>query len=130
MVEKMDDNERELRDLLVEQKRKLWADLRQEIFDQQGEQLHDQYSIPQDIGEQSILDLLADAGLAIADIRRTQLTQLEEAERRLEMGTYGKCEMCGEPIGFERMKAVPFAAYCVNCQRQQEPPPKGSGVTL
>jgi DnaK suppressor protein len=130
MPEKMDENERELRDLLIEQKRRLWAELRQEIFDQAGEELHDQYSIPQDIGEQSILDLLSDAGLAVADIRRSQLTQLEEAERRLEMGSYGACEMCGEPIGIERMRAVPFTAYCVDCQRKQESPPKGPGLTL
>jgi DnaK suppressor protein len=130
MPENMDENQRELRDLLIEQKRRLWAELREEVFDKAGEEVHDQYSIPQDIGEQSILDTLSDAGLAIADIHRNRLTQLEEAERRLEMGTYGMCESCGEPIGLERMRAVPFTQYCVECQRQQEPPAKGPGLTL
>jgi DnaK suppressor protein len=120
----------ELRDLLAEQKRKLWAELRTEIFSQAGQELHSQYDIPQDIGEQSILDLLADAGLAVADIRREQLSQLEEAQRRLEMGTYGKCEGCGEVIDMKRMKLVPFTAYCVNCQREQEGPSKPPGTTL
>ena len=130
MAAKLEGDELELRNLLIEQKRRLWNDLREEIFAQTGEELHTQYDIPQDIGEQSILDLLSDEGLAVADIRRTQLTQLEEAQRRLEMGTYGKCESCGEPIGIERMRAVPLTAYCVECQRQQEGPPKGPGTTL
>ncbi|HJV35302.1 TraR/DksA family transcriptional regulator [Geomonas sp.] len=130
MAARLAGDELELRDLLVEHKRKLWADLRQEIFDRAGEEIHSQYDIPQDVGEQSILDLLSDAGLAVADIRRSQLTQLEEAERRLEMGTYGRCESCGEPIGYERLRLVPFTAYCVECQRQQEGPAKGPGTTL
>lgn len=130
MSPKLEGDELELRNLLIEQKRRLWADLREEIFDQGGEELHSQYDVPQDIGEQSILDMLADAGLAVADIRRTQLTQLEEAQRRLEMGTYGKCESCGEPIGIDRMRLVPFTAYCVECQRAQEGPSKGPGTTL
>ncbi|GFO54659.1 molecular chaperone DnaK [Geomonas sp. Red276] len=120
----------ELRNLLAEQKRRLWASLREEIFERAGEEIHAQYDIPQDIGEQSILDLLSDAGLAVADIRKGQLTQLEEAQKRLEAGTYGRCESCGEPIGVERLRAVPFAPFCVGCQRAQEAPPKGPGTTL
>jgi DnaK suppressor protein len=130
MAEKLEGTELEFRNLLAEHKRRLWTDLRADIFQQSGEEIHSQYDIPQDIGERSILDLLSDAGLAVADIRRQQLTQLEEAERRVEQGTYGKCESCGEPIGIERLRLVPFTPYCVDCQRGQEPPPKGSGTTL
>jgi DnaK suppressor protein len=130
MAEKLTGTELELRNLLAEQKRRLWAELTQDIFDETGEELYSQYDVPQDIGEQSILDLLSDAGLAVADIRREQLTQLEEAERRLEMGTYGRCESCGEPISIDRLKLVPFTARCVDCQRNQEVPPRGPGTTL
>ena len=130
MPAKLEGNELELRNLLAEQKRKLWTDLREELFQRTGQDLHTQYDIPQDIGEQSILDLLADSGLAVADIRRSQLTQLEEAQRRLEMGTYGRCEGCGEPIDMQRLKLVPLTAYCVECQREQEGPSKGPGTTL
>jgi len=130
MPEKLEGDELELRNLLVEQKRKLWADLKAELFTQTGEDLATQYDIPQDIGEQSILDMLSDAGLAVADIRREQLTQLEEAQRRLEMGTYGRCENCGEVIDINRLKLVPLTAYCVTCQREKEGPSKGPGTTL
>ena len=127
---KLEGDQLELRNLLAEQKRKLWTELRTELFSQTGEELHAQYDVPQDIGEQSILDLLADAELAVADIRRTQLTDLEEAQRRLEMGTYGRCEGCGEQIDIKRLKLVPFSAYCVDCQRKQEGPTRPPGVTF
>ena len=130
MPGKLQGDQLEFRNLLAEQKRRLWAELRDELFNRAGEQLHTQYDIPQDIGEQSILDMLADEGLAVADIRRIQLTQLEEAQRRIEMGTYGKCEGCGEGIDLQRLKLVPFTAYCVECQKKQEGPSKPPGTTM
>ena len=130
MPEKLEGDRLELRDLLIEQKRKLWAELTEEVFTQTGAELATQYDIPQDLGEKSLLDLLSDAGLAIADVRRVQLTQLEEAQRRLEMGTYGRCEGCGEVIDLQRLRVVPFTAYCVECQKKQEGPSKPPGITL
>ena len=130
MPARSDDDRLELRKLLVEQKRKLWAELRGELFAETGEALHTQYDIPQDIGEMSILDLLSEAGLAVADIRRSQLTNLEEALRRLEMGTYGKCEGCGERIDLQRLRLVPFTAYCLQCQKLQEGPSRPPGVKI
>jgi len=120
----------EQRSLLAEQKRKLWAELREDIFAQGGEELHGQYDIPQDIGELSILDQLADAGLAIADLKRAQLTNLDEALRRLEKGTYGVCEGCGGHIGMERLKLVPFTAFCIDCQKEREGPGRPPGVKI
>ena len=128
MSAKPSENDLEQRNLLAEQKRKLWTELREELFAETGEALHSQYDIPQDIGEMSILDMLSDAGLAVADIRRAQLTSLEEALRRLELGTYGKCEGCGEKIAIQRLRLVPFTAYCMECQKEQEGPSRPPGV--
>ena len=120
----------EFRNLLVEQKRKLWAELREDVFRQTGEELSSQYEMPQDPGERSVLDELADAGLAVAEIRRTQLTDLDAAQRRLESGTYGRCEGCGEAIDLQRLRLVPFTPYCVQCQKEQEGPSKPPGSKL
>jgi DnaK suppressor protein len=128
MPAKSSEHDQELRALLTEQKRKLWNELKEELFAETGEALHSQYDIPQDIGEMSILDMLSDAGLAVADIRRSELTSLEESLRRLEMGTYGRCEGCGESISIQRLRLVPFTAYCVQCQKEQEGPSKPPGV--
>jgi DnaK suppressor protein len=134
MAAKLEGDQLEFRNLLVEHKRRLWAELRDEVFRQAGEEVHTQYEefVP-DLGEQSLLDVISDAGLAVADIRKEELTHLDEAEKRLESGTYGICENCGEPIGLDRLRLVPFTAYCVACQQaheEQEGPPKGSGVTM
>lgn len=133
MPQKLEGDQLEFRNLLIEQKRRLWGELMDDIFRQRGEDLATQYDIPKDPGEQSLLDVLSDAGLAIADVRRDQLTQLEGAQRRLELGTYGQCEACGEPIGIERLRVMPFTPFCIECQKEkegEEGPPKGPGVTL
>lgn len=130
MAENLEAEKEEFRNLLAEQKRRLWAELREDIFARTGEGLASQYDIPQDPGERSLLDVLSDSGLAVADIRRQQLTALEEAQRRVEMGTYGQCERCGRYIGIERLRLMPFAAHCIDCQREVEGPSKPPGVTL
>lgn len=118
------DKERQgwLRELLLEEKRRLWNEVRAELFEKLGEELHTQYDLPRDIGDQGILDLLDDTGLSIVDIRRRQLTQLEEALVKLETGDYGRCEDCGRKIDDERLRVAPYAACCVYCQSKREGP--------
>jgi DnaK suppressor protein len=111
---------RQMRDLLMEEKRRLWKELRSELFEKLGEELHSQYDIPRDIGEQGILDLLEDTGLAVADMRREELTRMEEALKRLEAGNYGICESCGRKIDEARLGVAPYVTCCVKCQKQRE----------
>ena len=49
-----------------------------------------------------------------------RLTELEHVQRRLEQGSYGKCEQCGEQIPEERLEAMPDSTMCVPCQRIKE----------
>jgi RNA polymerase-binding transcription factor DksA len=58
-----------------------------------------------------------DAGL----IERCEekLKAIDAAFSRLERGRYGICEKCKQEIPIERLKAVPFAAYCIECQQQR-----------
>ncbi|MFI0502142.1 TraR/DksA family transcriptional regulator [Streptomyces albogriseolus] len=58
--------------------------------------------------------------LALAANAREMLDQFERALQRLEAGTYGLCENCGEPIGKARMQAFPRATLCVECKQKQE----------
>lgn len=58
--------------------------------------------------------------LALANNAREMLYQTERALRRLEAGTYGLCENCGNPIGKARMQAFPRATLCVDCKQKQE----------
>ncbi|MGZ3115008.1 TraR/DksA C4-type zinc finger protein [Streptomyces sp. H62] len=58
--------------------------------------------------------------LALAATAREVLTQTERALERLDAGTYGLCENCGNPIGKARMQAFPRATLCVECKQKQE----------
>ena len=111
-----------LKNLLMNQKRRMWTELRYDIFRNTGEALNTQFEIPQDPGDQSMLDFLGDLQLSIADIRRKQLTSLDEAMGKLEQGTYGVCERCGEEIGEKRLEVMPFATRCIPCQEEAEAP--------
>ncbi len=121
MTRKEKERQERLREILREEKRRLWQELRSEIFRDQ-EKLHAEYDIPRDLGEQSMLDVLSDTGLAVAEILRERLTRMEEAERKLEEGTFGLCEDCGVEIEEERLRVVPYAVRCVRCQERSEGP--------
>jgi len=121
MTRKEKERQERLREILREEKRRLWQELRSEIFRDQ-EKLHSEYDIPRDLGEQSMLDVLSDTGLAVADILRERLTRMEEAERKLEEGTFGLCEDCGVEIEEERLRVIPYAVRCVRCQERIEGP--------
>jgi RNA polymerase-binding protein DksA len=58
--------------------------------------------------------------MALAASARDMLVQTERALERLDAGTYGLCESCGDPIGKARMQAFPRATLCVECKQKQE----------
>ncbi len=69
------------------------------------------------IGRLSRLDSMAMQEVAKeADRRREErLVFLEMALTRLDEGTYGRCDRCGEDIAFERLKVTPEAKFCSSC---------------
>lgn len=46
---------------------------------------------------------------------RETLEQIERALAKLDEGTYGICEDCGEPIGDARLEALPMTRWCISC---------------
>lgn len=54
-----------------------------------------------------------------------KLQALNVALRRLETGEYGACEECGEPIAPKRLKAIPWARFCIHCQELMSSRPPG-----
>ncbi len=55
--------------------------------------------------------------LALRDRDQQHLAAIDAAIVRLDAGTYGRCESCGNPVGAERLEALPSAALCIDCQR-------------
>ncbi len=57
---------------------------------------------------------------SLSDNERRMLINIDEAFQRLDEGSYGRCTYCSEPIGLERLKALPWASYCIGCQEREE----------
>jgi DnaK suppressor protein len=59
-------------------------------------------------------------GFAVADRRAGMLAQVDLALKKMEEGTYGRCEVCEEEIAPARLRAHPFAVRCTRCQEAWE----------
>ena len=62
----------------------------------------------------------AELELAFTRNAQDQLDQGERALDRIDAGTYGVCESCGQPVGKARLLAFPRATLCVACKQRQE----------
>jgi DnaK suppressor protein len=58
--------------------------------------------------------------LRIRDRERKLIGKIQEALDRIEDGTFGICEECGEEISFERLSARPVTTLCIDCKKRQE----------
>lgn len=59
-------------------------------------------------------------GFAIENSVQELLEQVEEALDRMKDGTYGTCEVCGQQIHPDRLRALPYARLCINCKAREE----------
>lgn len=58
--------------------------------------------------------------LGLIENEQATLEQIHDALSRLDKGTYGLCQECGELIAKPRLQALPYAAYCIECARKME----------
>jgi DnaK suppressor protein len=77
----------------------------------------------QDIGD--ILDSVSEErtrelDMILTDREKRKLLQIDDALDRIDESTYGQCEECGVKIPRARLKVLPFAKYCVECQEKTE----------
>ena len=66
--------------------------------------------------------------LRIRDRERKLIGKIKEALERIELGTYGICEDCGEEISTERLKARPVTTLCIDCKKTQETEERVKGL--
>jgi len=67
-----------------------------------------------------------DSLCAIVEIGASTMAEIDAALEKISEGTFGICEVCEQPIPFDRIEVRPFAPLCVACQRQKEL--NGNGV--
>jgi DnaK suppressor protein len=73
-----------------------------------------------DDGDWSVIDLSADINIRRLETHRERLLGIDEALMKLKEGTYGVCEECEGEITSERLRVMPFAIYCRDCQEKRE----------
>jgi len=69
-----------------------------------------------------------DFALSLLSQEQDALYEIDQALKRIELGTYGTCEMSGKQIPRARLEAIPFARFTVECQSQLEKQNKASRV--
>ena len=62
--------------------------------------------------------------LDLATNEQELLNRVDEALAKFKEGAYGVCESCGKTISFKRLKAVPYAQFCLKCKEAEEKKPK------
>ncbi|MEF8823854.1 MAG: RNA polymerase-binding protein DksA [Desulfohalobiaceae bacterium] len=78
---------------------------------------HEQYADPAD---RASLESDQYFTLRLRDRDRKLINKINEALERIEDGTYGICEGCGEDISTPRLKARPVTTLCIDCKSEQE----------
>jgi DnaK suppressor protein len=73
-----------------------------------------------DAVESSEADIQEDLEFALIQMKSETLNKINDALLRLEQGDYGYCFDCGEEIAEKRLRALPFAVRCKDCEEQRE----------
>ena len=58
--------------------------------------------------------------LGLIENEQATLDQVQTALARIEAGTFGRCDECGEPIAKPRLQALPYTKHCIQCARKLE----------
>jgi DnaK suppressor protein len=108
-------NEEMFRRLLNTEKRRLMTDAARTVEDMGGD--HDGFADPSD---RAAWESDSTRDLRIRDRERKLLEKVNEALKRLDDGTFGECEECGEMISVGRLRARPVTTLCIQCKAEQE----------
>ncbi|MEF9475458.1 MAG: RNA polymerase-binding protein DksA [Candidatus Mariimomonas ferrooxydans] len=73
-----------------------------------------------DMGDQATAETDRDFMLRLRDRERMLLKKIDEAFEKIDKGTFGICENCGNEIGIKRLEARPVTTYCIDCKTRQE----------
>ena len=73
-----------------------------------------------DAVESAEADIQEDLEFALVQMKSETLNKINDALARLETGTYGNCFDCGEEIAEKRLRALPFAVRCKDCEQARE----------
>ena len=73
-----------------------------------------------DVMDQALDTAHEEISSQLVEAESRELAQIEDALERLHAGKYGLCGACGSAIKLARLKALPYAKLCIDCQREEE----------
>ncbi len=112
-------NFEELRHRLEKERERLILELKQKAADASATRVTSEGSPFGKREEEAAEAFEMQKSAAVGEHLRSQLSEIEHALQKLEEGTYGLCDECGQPIAQERLEALPQASLCLNCKARQ-----------
>jgi DnaK suppressor protein len=109
----------ELRKILEDRQRDILSEVKGRIRGVRAEGSEKPHEV-MDPGETSEVDIQEDIEFALIQMKAETLNKINEALSRLEEGTYGRCFECAEEIAEPRLRALPFAVRCKDCEEARE----------
>jgi DnaK suppressor protein len=110
----------ELKQMLEDRRREIVSEVQSRIKDVRSEGAGGLTAGVVDAEETSVADIQEDIELALIQMKAETLTRINEALGRLEENTYGRCNECAQEISPQRLRALPFAIRCKDCEEARE----------
>ena len=110
----------ELKQMLEDRRREIQAEVQGKIRDVRAEASMGGKNEVFDAVESSEADIQDDIEFALIQMKSETLNKINDALIRLEQGTYGNCYECGDEIAEKRLRALPFAVRCKDCEEARE----------
>ena len=110
----------ELKRILEERRREILSEVQEKMRDVRAEGAPGEGAGVLDAAETSEADIQDDIEFALIQMKSETLHKIEEALARHTEGTYGYCFECGDEISERRLRALPFAVRCKDCEEARE----------
>lgn len=110
----------ELKRMLEDRRKEMLSEVQERIRDQREDSAWGKANEVLDAGESSEADIQDDIEFALIQMKTETLSKINEALSRLEEGAYGHCFDCGGEISEPRLRALPFAVRCKQCEEARE----------
>ena len=110
----------ELKRILEERRREILSEVQHKMRDVRAEGAKGEGMGVLDAAEASEADIQDDIEFALIQMKSETLHKIEEALLRHAEGTYGNCFECGDQISERRLRALPFAVRCKDCEEARE----------
>ena len=110
----------DLKKILEDRRREILSEVQGKIRDVRAVGSQNKSNEVFDTGESSEADIQEDIEFALIQMKAETLNKINEALARLDEGVYGNCFECGEEIAEARLRALPFAVRCKDCEEARE----------